>query len=157
MLMLSHKVWRHSDVMLCGVRKRSMTVWRVNFTTFTNAKKMSLFFNISQGAQLAYKIYPIKNLRDYPDLNTVKILFKWPKNIKTRLPYPYLAPYNTREEGQHRKTSVNPENRNVWHTKKCYDAFVHWFFPDLQGRFGWFVTLLLWSLMLLYGKNLESH
>ena len=39
------------------------------------------------------------------------------KNIKTRLLYPYLAPYNTREEGQHRKISVYPENRNVWHTK----------------------------------------
>ena len=33
------------------------------------------FFNISLGAQLAYKIYPIKFYREWPNLNTVKILF----------------------------------------------------------------------------------
>ena len=50
---------------------------------------------------------------------------KMTENIKTRLPNPYLAPYNTREEGQHRKISVDPENRNVRHIKKCLDTFAH--------------------------------
>ena len=59
--------------------------------------------------------------------------------------YPYLASYNTREEGQHRRISADPKNRNVQHTKKRYDIFIHWlwFFPYLQGRFGSFVNLLL--------------
>ena len=30
---------------------------------------------MSLGAQLAYKIYPIKFYREWPNLNTVKILF----------------------------------------------------------------------------------
>ena len=34
-----------------------------------------IFFNISLGAQLAYKIYPIKFYREWPNHNTVKILF----------------------------------------------------------------------------------
>ena len=33
------------------------------------------FFNISLGAQLANKIYPIKFYRERPNLNTVKISF----------------------------------------------------------------------------------
>ena len=33
------------------------------------------FFNISLGAQLAYKIYPIKFYREWPNLNPVKISF----------------------------------------------------------------------------------
>ena len=97
------------------------------------------FFNILLGALFAYKTCPIKFHRE-PNLNTVKILFckvavplvkfvikglKMTENIKTRLPYPYLAPHNTREEDQHRKISVDPENRNVWHTKKRYNTFVH--------------------------------
>ena len=143
--MLSHKVWHHNDVMLCDVRKLSMTVLWVNFSTFSNAKK-SPFYNISPRAQLTYKIYPIKSYREWTNLNTVKILFckvavplsnlrskdlKTTKNVKTRLPYPYLAPYNTREEGQHRRISADPKNRNVQHTKKRYDTFIHWlwFFP----------------------------
>ena len=52
-----------------------MTVWWVNFSTFSNAKKKELFFNISPRAQLAYKINPIKFYRECPNLNTVKILF----------------------------------------------------------------------------------
>ena len=81
-------------------------------------------------------LYPLSNFRSKT--------WKWPKNIKTRLLYPFVAPYNTKE-GHHRRISVDPENRNVRHTKKCYDTFIHWlsFFPDLQGRFGWFVNLLL--------------
>ena len=75
MLMMSHKVWRHNDVMLCVVITRSMTDWRVNFSTFSNAKKWLLFSNISLGAQLAYKIYPIKFYREWPNLSTVKISF----------------------------------------------------------------------------------
>ena len=58
---------------------------------------------ISLGAQLAYKICPIKFYREWPNLNTVKISFckvavplvkfaskdlKMTENIKTRLPYP---------------------------------------------------------------------
>ena len=56
---------------------------------------------------------------------------RWPKNVKTRLPYPYLAPYNTREKGQHRRISADPKNRNVQHTKMRYDTFIYWlwFFP----------------------------
>ena len=33
------------------------------------------FFNISLGAQLAYKIYPIKFYKEWPNLNTVNNLF----------------------------------------------------------------------------------
>ena len=72
--------------------------------------------------------------------------------MKTILPYPYLlpytylAPYNTREEGQHRKISVDPENRSVFGTPKSAMTrlFIDFdFFSDLQGRFGWFVNFLL--------------
>ena len=56
-----------------------MTVWQVNFSTFSNAKKKKkeLFFslNISPRAQLAYKIYPIKFYRELINLNTVKFSF----------------------------------------------------------------------------------
>ena len=96
--------------------------------------KSSLFFKISPRAQLAYKICPIIFYRKWSNLNTVKISFckvavslvkfaiedlKRPKNVKTRLPYPYLVFYNTREECQHSRISVNPKNRNVQHTKKA--------------------------------------
>ena len=33
------------------------------------------FFSISLGTQLAYKIYPIKFYREWPNRNTVKISF----------------------------------------------------------------------------------
>ena len=72
-LMLSHTVWRHNNVMLCDVTKRRRTVWRVNFSTFSMPKWH--FFNISLGAQLAYKIYPTQIYREWPNLNTVKISF----------------------------------------------------------------------------------
>ena len=52
-----------------------MTFWRNNFSTFSNAKKEMAFFSISLRAQLAYKIYPIKFYREWPNINTVKILF----------------------------------------------------------------------------------
>ena len=104
------------------------------------------FFNISLGAQLAYKIIPIKFYREWPNLNPFKILFckvavplvkfaikdlKMTKKYQNNATLLILAPYNTREEGQHRKISVNPESRNVRHTKKSNDAFVHWLiFPQ---------------------------
>ena len=46
--------------------------------------------NFSLETQLAYKIYPIKIL----DLEMTE-------KHHNMLPYPYLAPYKTREEGQH--------------------------------------------------------
>ena len=153
-LMLSQKMWRHNDVVLFDVRKRSTTVWRVNFSTYSIAK-IRHFCNISLWAQLAYKIYPIKFYREWPNLNTVKISFcmvavppvkfaikdfKTTEKHQTRLPYPYIAPCNIREEGQHRRISVDPENRNVRHTKMCYDTFIHWL---IFSQFGWFVNLLL--------------
>ena len=52
-----------------------MTVWRVNFSTFSNAKKIAFSLNISPRAQLAYKIYPIKFYRELINLNTVKFSF----------------------------------------------------------------------------------
>ena len=36
---------------------------------------MDFVFNISLGAQIAYKIYPIKFYRELPNLNTVKSSF----------------------------------------------------------------------------------
>ena len=35
------------------------------------------------------------------------------------LPYPHLAPYNTREESQHRRISADPKTRNVQHKKNA--------------------------------------
>ena len=58
-------------------------------------------------AQLANKMNPIKMYKELSNLNTVKISFckvalpltKFAnKIVKKWLPYPYLAPYNTREE-----------------------------------------------------------
>ena len=118
------------------------------------------FFNISLGAQLAYKIYSIKFYREWPNLNTVKISFckmavplvkfmikdlKMTEKIKAVLSYPYLAPSTTREEGQHKKISVDPENRSSTH-KHCAMTLLFTdfdFFLDLQGRFVWFENLLL--------------
>ena len=141
MFLMSHKVWCHNDfVMLCEVMTRSMTVWRVNFSTFLNTKKMA-FFNISLGAQLAYKIYPIKFYTEWLNLNTVKISFckvavplvkfvikclKMTEKHQNKATLPIFSTYNTREGDKHRQISVNHENRNVRHTKKRYDAFVHW-------------------------------
>ena len=68
--MLSHKVIMKP----CNVTFDSMTVWRVNFSSFSNAKKY-FFFNISPRAQLAYKSYPIKFYREWPNLNTVNISY----------------------------------------------------------------------------------
>ena len=80
------------------------------------------FFNISPRAQLAYKIYPIKFYREWPNLNTLKISFckvavplvKFAiKDLKTtekrqnKATLPYLAPYNKKEEGQHRRISAD--------------------------------------------------
>ena len=42
---------------------------------FRAPKNGFFFLNISLGAQLAYKIYPIKFYREWPNLNTVKISF----------------------------------------------------------------------------------
>ena len=71
------------------------------------------FFNFWLRTHLAYKMNPIKIFKDWWNLHTVKISFckvavplikfsikdvNWPKNVKKWLPYPYLAPYNTREE-----------------------------------------------------------
>ena len=97
------------------------------------------FFNISQRAQFAYKIYHIKSYRERPNLNTVKISFckvavplvKFAiKDLKNdRKNVKYLAPCNTREEGEDRKISADPKTRNVQHTKKRYDTFI--FFPSI--------------------------
>ena len=77
---------------------------------FEREKKID-FFQILIGAQLAYKINPIKFYKEWWNRNTVKISFrtvavplvrfsikdvKMTKNVKIRLPY--LASYNTREE-----------------------------------------------------------
>ena len=65
---------------------------------------------------------PIKFYREWPNLNTVKISFckvavplvKFAiKDLKTtekrqnKATLPYLAPYNTKEEGQHRRISAD--------------------------------------------------
>ena len=59
----------------------------------------------------------IKRLR--PLLNLRSKTWKRPKNIKTRLPYPYLEPYNTTEEGKHRRISADPKNRKYSAHKKA--------------------------------------
>ena len=86
-------------------------------------------------------------------------------------PYPYLAPYNTREEGQHRRISANPKIRNVQHTKKRYDTFIHWliFSPihkaDSGGSWtfskGFYVLVLVvyfvsWRRCKLYHPNVNN-
>ena len=152
---LPHKVWRHA-MWRQETKYDSLAGFLLNI--FECQKKVS-FFIISPRAQLTYKIYPIKLYREWPNLNTVKISFckvavplvkfaikdlKATENVKTRLPYPYLAPYNTREEGQHRRISADPKIRNVQHTKKPFDTFIHWLIFSRFTRFGWFVNLLLY-------------
>ena len=109
-------------------------------------------------AHLAYKIDPLKIYTEWSNLNTVKISFckvavplikfaiKDVKMSKKRLPYPYLTPYNTREEDLRRRTSVVHESRNVRHTKSAMPPyFCNWFFVDVQGRFGRFTNLSLFG------------
>ena len=83
------------------------------YQQFWTRKKIE-FFKFIIGAQLAYKINPIKFYKEWWNRNTVKISFskvavplvkfsiKDVKMTKKRqnkwLPYTYLAPYNTREE-----------------------------------------------------------
>ena len=109
-------------------------------------KPKKIFFNISPRAQLAYKIYPIKFYREWPNLNTVKIsfckvampLFKFAiKDLKTtekhqnKATLPIISTLYHKRRGQLRRISADPKNRNVKHTKKHYDDFIHWlwFFP----------------------------
>ena len=101
-------MWRHTDV-----TKRDARIWRVISQHFLNMKKME-FFNFWLRAHLAYKMNHIKIYKKWSNLNTVKISFHkvamplikfaikdvkmTKKNVKNWLPYPYLAPYNRREE-----------------------------------------------------------
>ena len=107
--MSSSTAWRHNDVPICDVVKQDVGGWRVNFSTFFNVKKIKCF-DFWIGAQLAYKIKTIKFDKERWNLNTVKIsfckvavprikfVFKDVEMFQKWLPYPYLAPYNTREE-----------------------------------------------------------
>ena len=79
-----------------------MTVWRVNFSTFSKAKKW-LFFNISPRAQLAYKIYPLKFYREGPILNTVKILF-----CKVAVPFVKFAIKDLKTTEKHKNKATLP-------------------------------------------------
>ena len=80
---------------------------------WTRKKKKIDIFQILIGAQLAYKINPIKFYKEWWNRNTVKISFrkvavplvrfsikdvKMTKNVKKKIRLPYLASYNTREE-----------------------------------------------------------
>ena len=130
--MLSHNVWRHNDIMIFDFRKRSITVLRVNFSTFSNAKKLLFFSIFHQGHSLLTKSI-LQNFIGNDQSSTLKISFcklavplvkfaikdlKTTENIKARLLYQYLAPYYTRGEGQHRRISADSKNRNVQHKKK---------------------------------------
>ena len=57
------------------------------------------------------------------------------KNVKKWLPYPYLAPYNTRKEDLHRRISVVHESRNVQHAKKvlCHFDVLPIYMADSAG------------------------
>ena len=54
-------------------------------------------------------------------MNLVKFAIKGLKMTEkhqSKVTLPTFSTYNTREEGQHREISVDPENRNVRHTQK---------------------------------------
>ena len=83
-------------------------MWRhIDITTFLNMKKKIKFFNFWLRAHLAYKMNPIKIHKGIIKSQHCQIVplikfaikdLKMAQNIKKWLPYPYLAPYNTREE-----------------------------------------------------------
>ena len=90
-----------------------LEVGRLFLNNFFEREKIEIF-NFWLRAHLAYKMNPIKIYKGWSNLNTVKISIckvavplirfaikdiKMIKNFKNkRLPYPYLAPYTTREE-----------------------------------------------------------
>ena len=67
--MLSHKVWRHNDVLLYDVRKQ---IWKFGGLIFQHFWTPKI---VLPRAQPTYKIYPIKFYREWPNLKAVKISF----------------------------------------------------------------------------------
>ena len=118
--MSSSIAWGHNDVTICVVVKQDAGSGRVKLSTFLNEKKKkkkkkkTRSFQIYNWGTACLQINPIKFHNECWNRNTVKISFckvalplvkfsiKDVKMTKKRqnkwLPYPYLAPYNTREE-----------------------------------------------------------